>query len=164
MWDLGKGRRIPVEKLFASIRAQKDIEGVTFVGGEPFDQAKPLARLAKKVRQIGLGIVTFTGYLYEQLKMNGNVDQHALLNYSDLLIDGPFLKEKQTIDLPWIGSSNQRYIYITNRYMDYGFSNVENRIEVRYDGKQKRIIVNGLEDANVICRLVEKLKRRGIMG
>jgi len=164
MWDMGKGRRIPVEELFTSIRAQKDIDGVTFLGGEPFDQAKPLAKLAEKVRQIGLGVVAFTGYLYEELKINGSVDQHALLNSTDLLIDGPFLKEKQTLVLPWAGSSNQHYIHITNRYVDYGFSDVENRIEVRYDGKQKRVIINGLEDTDVIDRLVEKLKKRGIIG
>lgn len=45
----------------------------------------------------------WTGYLYEDI-------QHLeLLNYVDVLIDGPYIKELTTT-LPWRGSSNQRLI------------------------------------------------------
>ena len=71
------------------------LNGVTFSGGEPFLQAKPLAQLAKEVHKRGLNITTFTGYTLEQLQNMHNPDIDDLLNQTDVLIDGPFLIEKK---------------------------------------------------------------------
>ena len=85
-------------------------EVVTFSGGEPFLQAKPLAQLAKEVHKRGLNITTFTGYTLEQLQNMHNPDIDELLNQTDVLIDGPFLIEKKDLTLQFRGSSNQRII------------------------------------------------------
>lgn len=67
-WDFKAGTLTPVEDVFRSIRQQAEIEGVTFVGGEPFAQATPLARLGEMCRDAGLSVVTFSGYKYAHLK------------------------------------------------------------------------------------------------
>ena len=86
------------------------MSGVTFSGGEPFLQPKPLSELAQKVHERGLNITTFTGYTIEQLWQMHDEDVDALLNQTDVLIDGPFVAAKKDISLRFRGSSNQRII------------------------------------------------------
>ncbi|ASS87228.1 MULTISPECIES: 4Fe-4S single cluster domain-containing protein [Geobacillus] len=147
-WDKNKGEEKTVQELFIEIEKSKrenGIEGVTFLGGEPFDQALPLAKLASMVKEIGLTVMTFTGYLYEDIVSSNNKEQIELLKVTDLLIDGPFVKEKIDLSRPWIGSSNQRYHFLTSRYehLRDQLSTIPNRIEVRLspDGS---ISVNGM--------------------
>lgn len=53
-WAFDVGKKYSVESLYEQILEQKDnIEGVTFLGGEPFEQAKALSELAKKVKANG---------------------------------------------------------------------------------------------------------------
>ena len=47
--------------------ARPALDGVTFSGGEPFEQAEALAELAKGVRRLGLDIVIYSGYTFEEL-------------------------------------------------------------------------------------------------
>ena len=47
------GRSIPVQELAAKILSIPGLTGVTFSGGEPFEQAAALGRLAKTVRAGG---------------------------------------------------------------------------------------------------------------
>ena len=50
-WAFDVGKKYSVESLYEQILEQKDnIEGVTFLGGEPFEQAKALSELAEKVK------------------------------------------------------------------------------------------------------------------
>jgi len=52
MWTPGMGTKIEVAELFEQIVREEAIEGVTFLGGEPFDQADALAG---RVRRVGTG-------------------------------------------------------------------------------------------------------------
>lgn len=163
MWERNKGRMVTVNRLFEKIRAQSDIEGITFLGGEPFDQAEELSELAQKSRKTGLGIVTFTGYTYEQIIQKASESHLRLLDQTDLLIDGPFQDDLRTNRLPWVGSSNQRYIHLTGRYDHYDFKNACNRIEVRLCSKDGKITVNGLDDINNLNQLIENIRDTGII-
>jgi anaerobic ribonucleoside-triphosphate reductase activating protein len=147
-WDKNKGEEKTVQELFTEIEKSKrenGIEGVTFLGGEPFDQALPLAKLASMVKEIGLSVMTFTGYLYEDIVSSNIREQIELLKATDLLIDGPFVKEKIDLSRPWVGSSNQRYHFLTPRYehLKDQLWTIPNRIEIRLspDGS---ISVNGM--------------------
>ncbi|MBP1994145.1 radical SAM protein [Paenibacillus eucommiae] len=66
---------------------------------------------------------------------------------TDLLIDGPFQKERLNTSRPWVGSSNQRYHFLTERYLHLKerLTDIPNRLEVRLtpDG---RVMVNGLAE------------------
>jgi len=65
------------------------IDGLTFSGGEPFEQASGLAELARLARrQKDLNIICFTGYRYERLIQNPpNDGVYGLLNEIDVVID-----------------------------------------------------------------------------
>lgn len=106
-----------VENVFEAIKLAKqlyNIEGVTFSGGEPFLQSLALSNLASLCKGVDLSIVVFTGYLKEEL---GSVENsELLLDKIDLLIDGPYQKENPETERNWVGSTNQKFYYLTNRY------------------------------------------------
>ena len=150
-WSHKKNKVMNVNELFSLIKEQKGIEGITFLGGEPFEQAKPLAKLAEKAQKLGLSVLTFTGSTYEELKKSENEDIRALLKYTDLLIDGGFEKENFDLSRPWVGSKNQRYIFLTDRYSAEEIKNYKNKIEVRIE-KNGFVFVNGMGDFDAIKR------------
>lgn len=89
-------------------------EGLTISGGEPFLQAEALAKLIRTVRRKrDLGVIVYTGYRYEELLADPAA--RALLEETDLLIDGPYVKELDD-GKSLRGSSNQRVIPLTERY------------------------------------------------
>ena len=142
-WDKTKGTKISTDELFSLIQKQKEIEGVTFLGGEPFEQAESLSELAKKIKNIGLSLVTFTGNTYDDLKAKNDKHINKLLENTDLLIDGEFQEDNITYSRPWVGSTNQRYIFLTNRYSDADIKNAKNKVEIRIS-KNGKIFMNGM--------------------
>lgn len=48
----------------------------------------------------------YTGYKYNEIK------HLEILNYIDVLVDGPYIEEQRDITLPFRGSKNQNIIYI----------------------------------------------------
>lgn len=104
------GKTVDITQLYAEIRENPLLKGVTFSGGEPFCQAGPFAELGKMVHAIGLDVTTFTGYLYEDLLNAQSGDILALLEQTDVLIDGPFILEQKDLTLTFRGSRNQRII------------------------------------------------------
>lgn len=93
-----------------SLRLQR---GVTLSGGEPFLQPRPMAEIARSARLCGLDVWCFSGYTFEQLT-DGRVpeyaDRLALLGLLNVLVDGPFARERRDLSLRFRGSSNQRII------------------------------------------------------
>lgn len=61
------GAMTTVDALFEDIRANGLVHDVTFSGGEPFQQAAACAELARRLKDLGYGIWTYTGYRYEDL-------------------------------------------------------------------------------------------------
>lgn len=106
------GKMVTIDRLFEEIKNTKLIKGVTFSGGEPFCQANPLAELAKRVHNIGLDVITYTGYTYEELIKGANRENGwlKLLQNSDYIIDGRFILAQRTLGLKFRGSKNQRII------------------------------------------------------
>ncbi len=144
-WEFGIGKNYSVEELFQLIKAQKDIEGVTFLGGEPFEQAENLSKLAQKVKEIGLSVVCFTGYTIEELRNKNSSAITALLENIDLLIDGGFEKENFDLSRPWVGSSNQRYIFLSDVYSPDTIKKYTNKVEVRIS-RGGKLEINGMGD------------------
>lgn len=144
-WDKNGGTLMDTNDIIEDIKTQKDIEGVTFLGGEPFEQAKALAHIAKAAKNIGLSVLTFTGNLYEDLKTSTDKNILRLLKYTDLLIDGGFEKNNFDLSRPWVGSKNQRYIFLTDFYNEKIIETFKNKIEVRID-KSGKIEMNGMGD------------------
>ncbi|QJC50283.1 radical SAM protein [Paenibacillus albicereus] len=157
-WPDHGGYAVDVEELAQKILEGPPIEGITFLGGEPFAQARSLAALAKILRQNGLSVMTFTGYRLEDLQRASNPDYHDLIEATDLLIDGPFQKANLDTSRPWIGSSNQRYHFLTDRYksLEPVLKDIPNRLEVRIqpDG---RVTANGLAEMTDLDALFRSL-------
>jgi anaerobic ribonucleoside-triphosphate reductase activating protein len=108
------------------------VEGVSFLGGEPFAQAEGLAALAALVKQRGLSVMVFTGFTMEELREKRDRHVDALLALTDLLVDGRYEQDKRTNDRRWIGSENQVMHFLTDRYQpaDPRFS-MSNTLEIR---------------------------------
>lgn len=108
------GKKVETEKILADLKAVRLLKGVTFSGGEPFLQAKVLAFLGRKIKDVGLDLVTYTGYLFEDLleRSKQNPEYLELLQTTDLLIDGPFVLALRDLNLLYRGSTNQRIIEV----------------------------------------------------
>ena len=112
-WDINAGREFSVRQLVRMLKPHgKTKQGITLSGGEPFLQAGELAQVAAAARNIGLDVVTYTGFTYEQLVQSGDSDRKALLLASDILIDGRYIDGLKSMTLQFRGSSNQRVIDI----------------------------------------------------
>ena len=98
-----------------AVRAkQSNVEGISLLGGEPFEQAEACAAFAREARSLGLSVMVFSGYTLEELQTRENAAD--LLAACDLLVDGRFEREKLDSSRRWIGSSNQRLHFLTPRY------------------------------------------------
>lgn len=128
---------LSLEQLLQIIKDAKDkfgIEGVTYSGGEPtLQQGLPL--LTDEIRILDLGVISFTGRCYEDVK--------DILQGCDVVLDGAYVEEKRETQRRILGSTNQRVICLTNRYPDCKswFANESNKtIEVNIS---KIIVANG---------------------
>lgn len=110
--DFEGGTLVSISEILEQIDENPLLSGVTFSGGEPFEQAKALLSLAKEVKKRSLHLTIFTGYLFERLLEKGKQDNAILelLSLADLLVDGPFILAKKSLELQFRGSSNQRLI------------------------------------------------------
>ena len=110
--DFEGGKEISIEKLLEDIKKDPLLSGVTFSGGEPFCQPEGLARLAEKIKALGLNITVYSGYTFEELLAlsNDNRGISDLLQQTDILIDGKFILEQKSLLLKFRGSKNQRII------------------------------------------------------
>lgn len=133
------------EDLIEIIRQSKeknDIEGLSFIGGEPFLQACGLAEVAKWARKEGLSVLIFTGYLLEELRKMKNPDVDSLLQCTDILVDGPFVQELYDNERDWIGSTNQRVYFFSDTYKSgIEYQNNQHQMEVLVS--EQDILVNG---------------------
>ena len=110
--DFNGGRFSDVEEVIAALDENPLYDGVTFSGGDPMDQAEALVPYARAIKERGLNLVIFTGYTYERLMelSVGRPGLFELLSFADILIDGPFIMAKKSLELKFRGSSNQRII------------------------------------------------------
>jgi len=110
-WEINAGKEFSVREIIRMIKKnKKNIQGITFSGGEPFLQAGELAHIAEEAHQIDLDVVTYTGFTYEQLIEKNDDNVNALLSSSDILIDGLYIHKFKSASLKFCGSSNQRII------------------------------------------------------
>jgi anaerobic ribonucleoside-triphosphate reductase activating protein len=112
-WERSEGRPVFVDDLFEQLSSNREVEGLTVLGGEPMDQAEALLPLLARVKKTGLSIMVFTGYRLEQLTGSA---QKQIVELCDLLIDGPYVKALTDFSRPWAGSKNQHIYFLTDRY------------------------------------------------
>ena len=104
-----------------------------------------------KIKALGLSVLCFTGYTIEELRAKNDVAVNLFLSNIDLLIDGGFEQDKYDLSRPWVGSSNQRYIFLTDFYSQEILSQYKNKIEARI-GEDGKLEINGMGDFEQIRR------------
>lgn len=118
--DFNGGFNADFDQILFEIKNHRLLQGVTFSGGEPFDQALALLPYAKAIKALSKNLMIYTGYVYEELIKKHDNAIHELLNYADYLVDGPFLIQQKNLTLSYRGSENQRVIDL-NKTRDTGF-------------------------------------------
>lgn len=101
-----------IDELVDNIKFNPMIKGVTFSGGDPFEQANEFAHIAEEIKKLGLNIWCYTGYTFEQIlnHIDNENSWNKLVNNIDVLVDGKFDEGKKQCKLKFRGSSNQRII------------------------------------------------------
>lgn len=108
----------PVDQLAERILGWPGLDGVTFSGGEPFEQAEALAKLCELLRsQRDLSLMSYSGFTLKELRSHPDSSVQRLVGQLDILVDGPFVQARQG-DFLWRGSANQQIHLLTPRHRD----------------------------------------------
>lgn len=107
-WDFNSGKEMSLEEIVSIVRTE-DFD-VTITGGDPLCSPFSTLQLVKSIKEAGYAIWLYTGYVYEDIIRNDELKE--ILNYIDVVVDGPFIESKKDLDLKFRGSSNQRIIHI----------------------------------------------------
>ena len=96
-----------------------NIEGITFSGGEPFEQAAAVLETIRAVKQEkgpNFSVFVFTGFELEVLQRSEDDNVLTLLEYIDILSAGPYDYKLRDQKLLWRGSRNQSLHFLTERH------------------------------------------------
>ena len=111
-WSFDSGYLVDVDSVIKEIDSLIGQDGITLSGGDPFYQVDACTLIAKHCKDKKLNVWCYTGFLYEDLIKDTKMLE--LLKYIDVLVDGPFVLNKRSLDLYFKGSSNQRIIDVPN--------------------------------------------------
>lgn len=127
-WDFNQGKELnenvqEISDKLTEWLSRDYVEGLTISGGDPLCQdAEGLYNISELIlwchEECHKNVWLYTGYVYEDLlkeiEDNPNTERSKalklILNSVDVLVDGPFIKEKRSYNCPFRGSSNQRII------------------------------------------------------
>jgi anaerobic ribonucleoside-triphosphate reductase activating protein len=129
------------------------VEGITLLGGEPFEQAVGAAALARAAKARGLTVMVFSGYTVAELHDRAGANE--LFEQIDLHVDGRYDRERPEPPPPvgrrWIGSANQIMHYLTPAYSEADpRMRAANTIEIRI--ANGRVLINGWPSADQLVR------------
>lgn len=153
---LGIGTDRSIQDVGDWILSCADIEGVTFSGGEPFQQAEALAGLCEylKAERPALSIGLFSGYTTRELvsglwQYRSDTDRcwhqgssqlfDRVKGHLDFGVFGRFNQAKHTTDKPLCGSSNQEVVFFTNRYSSKDLLHQECEINISANGEEMTV-------------------------
>lgn len=114
-WCFSSGQKFKKKHMSAikELLKNKNYDGLSILGGEPFDQdkkgIKKLIKLCKYAHKHNKNVWIWTGHQVEELTSK---QQLELLHNCDVLVDGPFIEELKTQTIPFMGSSNQKVILV----------------------------------------------------
>lgn len=139
------GESWPISTMLQLIEASQqahNIEGLSLLGGEPFAHVEGALAVSSHAQQRGLSVMIYSGFTLEQLQARRDPLTEELLRQTDVLVDGPYLRDYPEPTRRWIGSSNQRLHFLTPRYdpSDPCWQH-KNTLEVRMTNGE--VIING---------------------
>lgn len=113
-WDFNGGFICDTNKIIENINNDFIIDGVTFSGGDPFEQPLAFADIAEKIDK-EKNIWCYTGYEWEEIIEGiekGRDDWFKLLQHIDVIVTGKFDINKKDDNNKFAGSSNQRVLCV----------------------------------------------------
>jgi anaerobic ribonucleoside-triphosphate reductase activating protein len=113
MWDFEGGKNISITEIIELIKSDPEVEGITILGGEPFDQFEELKKLVDEISKNKITLIIYTGYELEEIHEK---QFSEILNKTDILITGRYIEKLRVTDKQWIGSTNQKIMFLTDRY------------------------------------------------
>ncbi|WP_026394217.1 anaerobic ribonucleoside-triphosphate reductase activating protein [Acetobacterium malicum] len=119
--DFNGGNLVDIETIINEMKKNPLLDGITLSGGEPFEQPEGFSELARRSKELGYHVMTYTGYTYETLTKKKDEQRLRLLKNTDILVDGKFEAAQKSLMLKFRGSKNQRII-------DMNKSRRENRL------------------------------------
>ena len=115
--DRANRNLVSVERIVREIEGFRgEHDGVTILGGEPFDQTDALLTLVRKLKEKNFHLVIYSGFTLEALFARDSENVRQILAFTDVLIDGAFMKDLSNGAGEYRGSSNQRMIYDPLRF------------------------------------------------
>lgn len=136
---------VEIETLINEIKKSKinnQIEGVTFLGGEPILQIYAVIDILKFCKQENLTTILFSGYYKLEIEKIFPDESKELFSLLDILIDGPFEIDKLDNERKWIGSKNQNIYFFSDKYTEDDFyKDYKKTIEIRTNNKG--VVING---------------------
>ncbi len=158
--DFGKSNfQMSVKEVYELILTSRSIEGVTFSGGEPMEQAIALAELSIMLKEkTSLSIMCYTGYKIEELRQPA---QTEFLKYIDILVDGRYV-DHLNLGQVWKGSSNQKIHFLTDRYkhLETSLDSIQSGLEFLIQENTLRVI--GIPGREELKTLSERMALRGV--
>lgn len=146
-----------------------DIEGVTFSGGEPFQQAEGLLELCHqlKANKPALSLGLFSGYTIRELsagrwQYRSAAEWHCgttelfeeIKTHLDFGVFGRFVRARFTNAKPLCGSDNQEVVFFTERYSVNDLAPQSCEINISPDGET--LTVTGFPSTDLIQSLTQR--------
>jgi anaerobic ribonucleoside-triphosphate reductase activating protein len=101
------------------------------------------------VQRLNLTVMVFSGYTLGEIRRMPEPAVHDLLAHTDILVDGPYVRELPETGRRWVGSANQQVHFLTDRYRaDDSCWRRPNTLEVRLRGAE--LSVNGFPAAAAV--------------
>lgn len=162
-WSKEPNQLVKVSDLFNMILNTPDIEGVTYSGGEPFEQAEGLYSLSILLKDKGLSMMSYSGYTCEELSNGNDRFKRLLLSCLDILIDGRYECDKSA-PLLWRGSSNQKVYFLSPLYRDYAELVDEHKLQMAFslEPETNRISIEGNFSHEILEEIKNRMKLYGI--
>lgn len=112
-WEPRPDRAVAVADVLAWLAALPvPVDGVTISGGEPLQQAGPVAELVAGIcawrGDRDIDILLYTGYPWSQARRHAKVVARC-----DAVVAGPYVQRRNVGDVPLRGSTNQRIVPLT---------------------------------------------------
>ena len=111
-WDIDGGKIMDTSEIINLINSTRHIDGITLSGGDPLLQSDAVIEIARAAKDIELSVWCYTGWTMETILAGETSVNLKVMDYIDVLVDGPFVVSLKEDGLPYRGSSNQRILRV----------------------------------------------------
>lgn len=106
-WEIESGKRMKLSEVYDELN--EDRFNISILGGEPLMQYEQILALCMKIKEeTNKTIWMWSGYTVETIRKKFP----KILDYIDVLVDGPFIQSQYEPNLKFVGSRNQRIIHL----------------------------------------------------